>query len=249
MKECYPVETAEYAVAQGIDSQPAFNWWVKHVLKKRDRIISLIAKRKTRYARTTHKFGIEIPKNMEDAKRIDGENGNTFWQDAIAKEMRNVKCAFSPCEEGEAVPNGYTFVKCHLVFDVKMEDFRRKARLVAGGHMTETPKCMTYSSVVARDTVRLALLLASLNDLEVKAGDVMNAYVTAPIKEKIWTILGDEHGPDSGKKAIITRALYGLKSLGAAFRAHLADCMRHMGYKSCPVDNCLLYTSPSPRDS
>ena len=34
MKQCYPVETAEYAVAQGIDSQPAFNWWVKHVLKK-----------------------------------------------------------------------------------------------------------------------------------------------------------------------------------------------------------------------
>ena len=61
-----------------------------------------------------------------------------------------------------------------------MEDFRRKTRLVAGGHMTETPKCMTYSSVVGRETVRIALTITALNDLQVKAGDVMNAYVTAP---------------------------------------------------------------------
>ena len=70
-----------------------------------------------------------------------------------------------------------------------MEDFRRKARLVAVGHMTETPKCMTYSSVVGRETVHIALTIAALNDLHVKAGDVMNAYVTAPCSEKIWTVL------------------------------------------------------------
>ena len=102
--------------------------------------------------------------------------------------------------------------------------------------MTDTPKCMTYSSVVARDTVRLALTIAALNDLQVKAGDVMNAYVTAPVKEKIWTVLGAEWGADAGKKAIIVRALYGLKSSGAAFRAHLADCMRVLGYEPCLAD-------------
>ena len=40
-----------------------------------------------------------------------------------------------------------------MIFDVKIEDFRRKARLGAGGHMTDTPKYMTYSSVVSRYTV------------------------------------------------------------------------------------------------
>ena len=99
--------------------------------------------------------------------------------------------------------------------------------------MTETPKCMTYLSVVGRDTVRIALTIAALNDLQVKAGDVMNAYMTAPCSEKIWTVLGKEFGTDQGKKAIIVRALYGLKSSGEAFRAHLADCMRSMGYTSC----------------
>ena len=98
--------------------------------------------------------------------------------------------------------------------------------------MTEAPKYITYSSVVSQETVHLALTIAALNDLEVKAGDVMNAYVTAPVTEKIWTKLGPEFGKNAGKLAIIVCAIYGLKSSGAAFRAHLADCMRHLGYES-----------------
>ena len=58
--------------------------------------------------------------------------------------------------------------------------------------------------------------------------------------EKIWTTLGDEWGPElAGKKALIVRAIYGLKSSGAAFRAHLADCMQHLGYKPCMADQDL----------
>jgi hypothetical protein len=117
-----------------------------------------------------------------------------------------------------------------------MEDFRRKARLVAGGHRTEAPVTITYASMVSRETVRLALAMAALNDLEVKVGDVLNAYITAPAKEKVWTVLGPELGPDAGRSAIIVRALYGLKSAGAAFRAHLASFMRQMGYSSCKAD-------------
>ena len=62
-----------------------------------------------------------------------------------------------------------------------------------------------------------ALTLAALNDLEVKTSDIQNAYLTAPCKEKIWTTLGPEFGVDAGKKAIITHALYGLKSSGGSF--------------------------------
>ena len=77
---------------------------------------------------------------------------------------------------------------------------------------------MTYSSVVEQETVRIALTIAKLNNLQVKAGDIMHAYVTAPCSEKIWTVLGEEFGSDQGKKAIILRALYGIKSSGAAFQ-------------------------------
>ena len=150
--------------------------------------------------------------------------------------MKNVRIAFQTLPDGTHAPKDYQFVKFHMVFDIKMEDFRRKARLVAGGHMTDAPPTITYASVVSRDTVRLALTIAALNALEVKAADILNAYIQAPASEKIWTILGPEFGADAGKKAIIVRACYGLKSSGAAFRNHLADCMRHLGYTSCPAD-------------
>ena len=60
----------------------------------------------------------------------------------------------------------------------------------------------------------------AFHNLEVEAADVLNAYVTALNCEKIWTVLGLEFGDDAGKLAIKVRALYGLKSVGASFRAH-----------------------------
>ena len=87
--------------------------------------------------------------------------------------------------------------------------------------------------MISRESVRIALLLAALNDLEVKAADIMNAYIIAPVEEMIWRIIGPEFGADQGKKAIIVRAIYGLKSSGASFWNHLADYMRHMGYTPC----------------
>jgi hypothetical protein len=116
-----------------------------------------------------------------------------------------------------------------MIFDVKMEYFRRNARFVAGGHTTDTPHAMKYASVVSRESLRIALTLAALNDLDVKMADIENAYMMAPITEKVWTVLGPEFGNDDGKCALIVRALYGLKSAGAAFRNHLAECMNHLG--------------------
>jgi hypothetical protein len=83
--------------------------------------------------------------------------------------------------------------------------------------------------------------MAALNDLNVNVGDVLNAYITAPITKKVWTVLGPEFGIHACKSAIIVRVLYGLKSAGAAFRAHLASFMRHMGYTFCKNDPDLWY--------
>ena len=135
--------------------------------------------------------------------------------------MSKVRVAFQVLEDGNDPPPTFQEMKCHLIFDVKMEDFQRKARLVAGGHMTRTMSgTVTYASVVSRESVRIALTLAALNDLEVKTADIENAYLTAPVGEKIWCRLGPEFGQDAGKRAIIVRALYGLKSAGASFRNH-----------------------------
>ncbi len=71
--------------------------------------------------------------------------------------------------------------------------------------------------MVSCETVHLVLTIVSLNDLKVKVGDVLNTYITAPVKEEVWTVLGPEFGHDTGKSAIIVCALYRLKSAGALF--------------------------------
>ena len=50
---------------------------------------------------------------------------------------------------------------------------------MAGGHTTDASATLTYSSVVSRDSVRIALTIAALNRLEVMACDIRNAYLTA----------------------------------------------------------------------
>ena len=67
-----------------------------------------------------------------------------------------------------------------MIFDIKMGYLRQKFRYVAGVHATVAPLTLTYESVVSRDSFRIALTLATLNDLEVKTYDIQNAYLTAP---------------------------------------------------------------------
>ncbi len=98
---------------------------------------------------------------------------------------------------------------CHIVFNVKM-DFTRKACFVANGSTTETPVALCYSSVVSRDSIRIAFLIAALNDLDIFACDIGNAYLNARCKEKIWFKAERECGAAlRGKVMRLTRALYG----------------------------------------
>ena len=118
-----------------------------------------------------------------------------------------------------------------MIFDVKIgESFHQKAWFVAGGHTTETPASLTYSSADSCDTVRIALTIAVLNNLQVMSSDIQNAYLTAACCEKIWTYAGLEFGSEKGSIMLISKVLYGLKSSGAAFQAHLANMLHDNGF-------------------
>jgi hypothetical protein len=104
--------------------------------------------------------------------RLDKENNNTLFQDAVRKEMNNVRIAFKILNGEESTPPTYQDICCHIIFDVKMENFRFNARFVAGVHTTDTPHAMTYASVVSRESVRIELTLDALNDLDVKMADI-----------------------------------------------------------------------------
>lgn len=241
LKDSNPLELAEYAVANKLTEEPAFKWWCNTVLRRRNRIISKV---KSKYWRTTHKYGIRLPKSVDEALRFDEETGTDFWAQAIKKEMSKVRVALKveedvPIEDirsGKAKEFiGFQEITCHMVFDIKM-DFTRKARFVAGGHTTEAPASITYSSVVSRDSVKLAFLIAALNDLDVMSCDIGNAYLNAPCREKIWFQGGAECGEHVGKVIIIVRALYGLKSSGASWRSMFSASLESMGFKPTRVD-------------
>lgn len=72
---------------------------------------------------------------------------------------------------------------------------------------------------------------------EVIMFDVGNAYLNASTTEKLYTVAGTEFGEDKGKTLIIRKALYGLKSSGAAYRKHFAESLTQMGFKPCYADN------------
>ena len=186
-------------MARGIDKMPAFAWWVSWTLKKRGTIIASI---RSRIARTTHKCRIEIPTSWKHAKDIDARNKNQLWENALAKEMKNVGVAFDVLENHENVPVGWTKASGHLIWDVKM-NFTCKARWVKDGHRKVDPLGMTYAGAVSRDSVWIAFTLAAMHGLGICAADIQNAYIQASTSEKHYVVCGPEFSEHKGKKALI----------------------------------------------
>jgi len=149
--------------------------------------------------------------------------------------MKNVLPAFK-FTDGDIIPVGHKHIPCHMIFDIKMVGLVRKARLVAGGHLTDPPVESVYSSVVTRENVRIMFLIAALNDLDVLGADVQNAYINAETNEKVYTTAGPEFGSNEGRPAIIVHALYGLKSSGAQWRDHFAKILKQLGFKNSKAD-------------
>ena len=123
-----------------------------------------------------------------------------------------------------------------MIFDTKMEDFRCKARLVAGSHVTKPPANITYDFFVYMETVRIALTVVSLDVLQAKKIDIQNDYIQEPVVENIWTVLGPEFGIDAGKPAVVVIYLYEIKRAGSSFWKKLYYCMKHIDYMPCPAD-------------
>ena len=72
---------------------------------------------------------------------LDKRNGNTLWADAIAKDMCSVRCVLILEAWGDIPSPGHQFIKCRMIFDVKIEDLQRKARMDAGDQMNQLKSC------------------------------------------------------------------------------------------------------------
>ena len=189
LKESKPIDVAEFAVSRSIQNEPAFVWWVTHVMRKRNIIIKTLQSRTVKKA---IKFRISVLSTIDEARAVDKANGNIFWENTLQKDPKNIIVAFQLFEHNKPIPVGSKRINYHFIFGVKF-DLNHKARCVAGGHLNKyMPEQCTYASVISRDSVHIGFLLAALNGLDILAGDISNTYLNAPCREKVHvTILYD----------------------------------------------------------
>ncbi len=83
---------------------------------------------------------------------------------------------------------------------------------------------------------------SSINDLEILSADIGNAYLQALAREQVHTTAGPEFGPTrQGQTVIIVRAMYGLKSSGAAWHTQLSETLYCMDFKPSLADPDVWY--------
>jgi hypothetical protein len=183
------------------------------------------------------KFGILIPRNINDARELDRVNGDNGWVDAINKEigtLLELEC-FTFLDPDYKPGPEYQFAPLRMIFEVK-QDGRKKARLTIGGHVVDSHGVSTRSTVVKTISVRLIDLISHRDNLTLKHGDVGNAFITAPCMEKIYSRATPEFGERSEAIVILNKALYGLRTSGRAFRNTFADFLRQLGFVATRYD-------------
>ncbi len=211
-----PVTCAIYARDNNLLETDGWKWF-KAIAKRDKKLLRMVNQAKLQSYRTAprYKYGYEIPKDFNHAVELDKRNGNTKWQDSTMLEMDQLHDyqTFKDLGKGAKPPDGYRRIRVHLVFDVK-HDGRHKSHLVADGHLTEVPLESVYSGIVSLRGLCLVVFLAELNDLEIWATDIGNAYLEAETQEKVYIIAGPEFGELQGHTLIIFKALYGLHTSG-----------------------------------
>ena len=229
-----PVTVAIYAKDHGLLDTPGWKLpGLKKLAKTQKRIIRAAHQAKLQSFRTKPLFmyGFQVPRNHQQALELDLANGNTRWQDSEKVELRQIDDYETFDDKGRGYRPGpdYKKIRVHFVYAVK-HDGRHKARLVSGGHLTDTPVDSVYSSVVSLRGIRILTFIAELNGMEVWATDIGNAYLESKTKEKVYIVAGPEFGEREGHTLIIVRALYGLKSSGLRWSERLADVLREEGF-------------------
>ena len=227
-----PISCAVYAKDNNLLEEPGWKQF-KRLAHRQKKLLRLVNQAKLQSFRTklVYKFGYLVPRNHDQAMQLNNTNGNTKWIDAESVELTQLQDYGTFIDKGKhaPTPHGYKRIKIHFVYDVK-HDGRHKARLVAGGHLTEVPLDSVYSSVVSLRGLRLTIFLGELNDLDIWATDIGNAYLEAETKEKVCIAAGPEFGKLEGHTLIIFKALYGLRSSGLQWHERFADTLRDMDF-------------------
>ena len=239
IKDC-PVVVAEYGARNGLLDQSGWKR-LKPIARRQKKLQRLINQAKLRSFRTSPKYmyGFKVPRNFKEALEFDRENGTNLWEAATLLELKQLDEYDTFIDKGDfnrhTIPQGFKLIRVHFVYAVK-HDGRHKARLVAGGHLTDTPIDSVYAGVVSLRSFRTCVLLGELNGMPPYATDIGNAYLEATTNEKVCIKAGPEFGERMNHLLIIHKALYGLRSSAKRFGDLLASCLREQGFYQSLAD-------------
>jgi hypothetical protein len=132
-------------------------------------------------------------------------------------------------KNGKPPDNTYKKIRVHLIYDVK-HDGRHKARCVADGHLTDIPIDSVYSGVVSLRGLRMLIFLAELNQLEMWATYIGNAYLEAKTSERLFIIAGPEFGSREGHTLVIFKTLYGLRTSGLRWHERFLAVLKSLWF-------------------
>ena len=209
----------------------------KRYAKTSKRLIRAVKQSRIRQVRASAQYqhGFHVPKDYNDAIRLEKENSNTHWQDAMDLEVTQIHeyKVFSKAQfyNGKIVtPDGFQKIRVHFVYVVK-HDGRFKARLVADGHLTKEHVESIYSGVVSLRSLRMVVFLSQLNNLEIWGADVGNTYHEAYTAERLCIITGPEFKELQDNLLIMIKALYKTRSGGARWHDRLFDIFQELKFK------------------
>ena len=235
-----PVTVARYAKKHGLLETDGWKS-VRHIAKNDKKFFRMAKQAHLHSFRSApkYKYGVEIPKDYDDAMRLDRQLGQTKWGDATDLELKQIDDYQAFHDHGHkskvAPPDGHKRIRVHLIYDCK-HDGRHKARPVADGHLTDAPLESVHSGVVSLRGFRTVMFLAELNGLEFWATDIGNAYLESHTAEKVYIIAGPEFKELQGHILIIKKALYGLRSSGKRWHDKLFDCLIQLGFTPCKAE-------------
>lgn len=153
------------------------------------------------------------PSTYEEVLKLPYEE-RIKWESAMFKEMDSLKelNVFTPTD----IPKDKTPIGTRWIFKVKTLEGGKtlyKARLVAQGFAQRYPEDYTdiYSPTVRAESVKTALVIASVLDLEVYQYDIQTAYLHAKLDKEIY--VRAPHSKDTSKNEtwLLNKTLYGLK--------------------------------------
>ena len=145
------------------------------------------------------------------------------------------------------LPKARKSVGCKWVFKLKLKADgsvdRHKARLVAKGYSQQQGLDFTetFAPVAKFASIRAALAIAALEDIEIHQMDVETAFLNGNLEEEIYMDQPEGFIKPGTENLVckLKKSLYGLKQASRAWNSVIDKFLKEIGASKCAGDHCI----------